>query len=276
MQAGAMTVFGARGKTGTAVIRALRRRGAFVRAVVREPVSPGSDAVGGADEVTVADLNDADATAAAVERAGGVYLMAPNMFHDEPGALNTLVQACDRQQIPRVVYHSVLHPYAPAMPHHLDKARVESFLHDSNLDWTILQPASYFENALGSWDSVRAGSWPLPYPSTVRFTPVALADVADVAARVLTELGHTRATYELAGPQDLSTDEMADQAAAVLGRPVAVTQTDPGPDTPPRLRAMFDYYAGHGFRGNPRTLALLLGRPPISWRQWLQQLPPPS
>ncbi len=269
MQAGSVVVFGAAGKTGVAVIRALRGRGAYVRAVVRTPVSPGSDAVGGADEVAVADLHDPAATAAALDGAAGAYLMAPNMFDDEPGVIRAIVDSCVRQRIPRVVYHSVLHPFAPAMPHHLDKAEVESYLHDSDLDWTILQPASYLENALGVWDGLLAGDWPLPYPGSVRFTPVALDDVAAAAARVLTEFGHTHATYELAGPQDLSTDEMAEQAAAVLGRPIRVRQVESAPDTPARLRAMFDYYARSGFRGNPRILALLLGRAPTSWRQWL-------
>lgn len=270
VQAGSIAVLGASGKTGQAVIRALRRRGAFVRAVVRHPISAGDERIGGADEVAIADLRDPAGMAAALEAAGGAYLMAPNMSDDEPTMMRAIIDGCVQQRIPRVVYHSVLHPYAPAMPHHRDKAEVESYLHERDLDWTILQPASYTENALGVWDSLQDGVWPLPYPASARFTPVALADVADAAARVLTELGHAHATYELAGPQDLSTDEMAATAATVLGRQIQVQQVAPPADAPERLRAMFDYYAHAGLRGNPRVLALLLGRSPTTWQAWLR------
>lgn len=265
-------MFGASGKTGRAVVRALRARGAFVRAVVCSPMDPGDERIGGADEVAVADLSDPERVCLAVEDAGGVYLMAPNMYPDEPAALGVAVEHCVAQRIPRVVFHSVMHPYAPSMPHHLDKARVESLLHDSDLDWSILQPASYLENVGGAARRVAAdGLWPVPYPPEARFTPVALDDVASVAARVLTEAGHRRSTYELAGPQDLSTAEMAAVLAEVLDRSVAARYDPAGPAIPDRLRAMFEHYAVAGFRGSPRALTQLLGHTPTSWRTWCEQ-----
>lgn len=278
---GPIAVLGAAGKTGAAMTSALIARGATVRAVVHraEQVAPARER--GAAEAVVADLADRAAVASALDGAAAVYVIAPNVHPDEPGLLDPAIAHCERHGPNRLVYHSVMHPYAPAMPHHLDKARVEARLQGGRLDWTILQPASYQDNAAGVWDSVRRnGIWPLPYSPTAVFTPVALADVADVAALVLTGTGHSYATYELAGPQVLSTTEMAEVAAGVLGRPVRVAagrdawRSGPGAAIPPDARAlleaMFDYYDNAGFCGGSVVLAALLDRTPSSWTDWVR------
>ena len=283
-----IAVTGAAGKTGRAVTAALAARGARVRALVH---TSGQAAAGvpGATDVVAVDLADPAAVRRALDGTAAVYLIAPNVHPDEPGLLGPVIDRCAQHGPRAVVYHSVIHPYAPAMPHHVDKARVEAMLAESGLDWAILQPASYFENALGVWDSVRErGIWSLPYSEHAPFTPVALADVAEVAATVLRDLAgigagtrhrHRFATYELAGPEVLTTADMARIAGEMLGRDVTVTVDRSAAEPPPgetarqqaartRLQAMFDYYDAHGICGNPTVLAVLLDRDPTSWRQW--------
>jgi uncharacterized protein YbjT (DUF2867 family) len=290
-----IAVTGAAGKTGRAVTAALAARGATVRALVHTPEQAAAG-VSGAGEAVAVDLADHAAACEALDGIAAVYLIAPNVHPDEPGLLGPVIDACARRGPRAVVYHSVIHPYAPAMPHHVDKARVEAMLAESGLDWAILQPASYFENALGVWPSVRErGVWPLPYSERTAFTPVALDDVAEVGATVLlvltgvtagsgdgTSARHRFATYELAGPEVLTTTDMARVTGEVLGRDVCVTvdRTRPEPASDEsdrqraartRLRAMFDYYDAHGICGNPTVLAALLGRAPTSWRHWVDQ-----
>lgn len=276
---GPVAVTGAAGKTGRAVVAALAARDVPVLALVHRPEQARAGIPGATASVAV-DLADPDAAHRVLAGTSAVYLIAPNVHPDEPALLESVIAGCEGSGPARVVYHSVLHPYAPAMPHHVDKARVEARLHDSRLDWTILQPASYFENALGAWDSVRAkGIWPLPYSATAPFTPVALDDVAEVAAAALSNPAHRFATYELAGPERLTTDDMARIAAEVLGHDVTVTagrrawREGPGrlldSDARERLEAMFDYYDRHGLCGNPTVLAALLQRAPTTWRDWL-------
>lgn len=267
-----VVVTGAAGKTGRAVTAALSRRGVGVRAIVHRP-EQARDGVPGAAESVVADFGDSAALAAAVEGAAALYLIAPNMHPDEFGISRDIIAACEAAGVRRLVYHSVIHPYAPAMPHHVDKARSEALMHESSLEWVVLQPASYFENAYGVWDSVRSeGIWPLPYSAQAPFTPVALVDVAEVAANALTEGRHRFATYELAGPELLTTAEMAEIAGEVLDLDITV-QVDRSPESaagcPSRLQAMFDYYDAHGICGNPTVLAALLARPATTWRDWV-------
>lgn len=268
-----IAVTGAAGKTGRAVTAALSRRGVPVRALVHRMEQAEAGVPGAAESVAV-DLTDTGAVQGALDGADAVYLMAPNMFPDEEALADSVIDACGRSGTERVVYHSVIHPYVPAMPHHVAKAEVEARLAASRLDWTVLQPASYFENALGVWDSVRtSGVWPLPYSAAARFTPVALDDVAEIAACALTDPRHRFATYELAGPEVLTTAEMAEIAGEVLGRAVTVDDhVDPiaAAARPPRLQAMFDYYDLHGICGNGTVLAALLRRPPTTWRGWVE------
>lgn len=267
-----VAVTGAAGKTGRAVTAALSRRGIPVRAVVHRPEQVAAG-IPGATEVVAADITDPVAATGALLGVQSVYLIAPNMYADEPRMIDMAVRGCHGAGVQRVVYHSVIHPYAPAMPHHVDKARVETMLHGCGLDWTILQPASYFENAYGVWDSVRQqGVWPLPYSAQAPFTPVALVDVAEVAASALTDGRYRFGTFELAGPEVLTTAEMAEIAGAVLDLDISVeVSRDPAEaaDRPPRLQAMFDYYDEHGICGNPTVLAALLARPATTWRDWV-------
>lgn len=254
------------------MVAALSRRGVPSKALVHREEQAAAGVPGATESVAV-DLRDGVALRSALDGVEALYLIAPNMYPDEPGLAADVIHACQAKGVQRIVYHSVIHPYVPAMPHHVGKATVESMLQESGLDWTVLQPASYFENAYGVWDSVRGeGRWPLPYSASAPFTPVALVDVAEIAAAALTDPRHRFATYELAGSEVLTTTEMAEIAGEVLGLDISVAvDRDPAASAarPARLQAMFDYYDAHGICGNGTVLAVLLHRPPTTWRAWV-------
>jgi uncharacterized protein YbjT (DUF2867 family) len=73
--------------------------------------------------------------------------------------------------------------------------------------------------------SIRAsGRLALPF-GTGRTSPVAASDVADVVTAILTAPhDHLGAVYELTGPATLDVDQLADQYAQALGRPVTAVQ----------------------------------------------------
>lgn len=280
---GTVAVTGAAGKTGRAVVAALAARGIEARALVHTAAQAEAGVPGAIANVAV-DLNDADQVGQALTGTEAVYLIAPNMHQDESALLENVISFCESyggaSGPSSVVYHSVIHPYLPQMPHHMGKAAVEARLHASGLNWSILQPASYFDNVLGVWDSIRGGTWPLPYSMYSPFTPIALADVADAAAVMVGDMiseepRYHWATFEIAGPEKLTTEQMAEQAADVLGHPVTVkVDSSPIAGRPPVLQAMFNYYDNYGICGNSRILVDLLaklGRTPTTWRQWVAQ-----
>jgi uncharacterized protein YbjT (DUF2867 family) len=270
-------VVGAAGKTGRAVTRALAARGVRVRAAVRRPESVRVVQSAGAAEQVVVDLVSGEGVDAALDGARAVYHLAPNVHPDEVGIARRVVSSAGRAGVERLVFHSVLHPHDSTMPHHLRKADAEEVVRAGVPAWTVLQPAAYHQNLLAA---ALAGRLDMPYSVDAPFTNVDLDDVAEVAARVLTEPGHDRATYELAGPELTTVRGLAAAASEVLGRPVVAAESDraawvagPGAALSAQVRrdllAMFAAYDARGLAGNPRVLAVLLGREPSTWRDVL-------
>ncbi len=220
-----VAVVGGHGKTGRAVAGALASRGATAVSLGR------------------ADWADLDA---AIAGCGAAYVIAPNLHPDEPAYVTDVIAALRRAGVRRVVYHSVASPYAPAMPHHVGKARSEDLVRRSGLDWTILQAGAYLQNLDLS------GPVEVPYSLDMPFGFLDLADLGRAAAVVLTEAGHGGATYELA-TRLATVRELADEAG------VPVTQV-PDPETHPWLSAMFAYYDQHGLPVGTGVLECLLGR----------------
>ncbi|ANS31569.1 nmrA-like family protein [Rhodococcus opacus] len=256
-----IAVIGAAGKTGAAVVAALEGL-ADVRRVVHTARRPGDFAV---DLDTGAGLDEA------LSGCRGVYFIAPNVHPDEPALLRNAMGAAASVGVEHLVYHSVAWPYTPLMPHHVDKARCEDALRTfGGLRWTVLQPCAYAEN-FGAVLAGTATTVELPYSPDAAFSFVALADVAEVAARILAEGAdiHHGATYELGGPEALSVRDLCDRS----GGPVSVKQvsvdewmsrhgrnlTDDGRA---RLAAMFEFYDRYGFLAGGALLESLLGRPP--------------
>jgi NAD(P)H dehydrogenase (quinone) len=219
-----IAVVGGHGKTGRAVVAALRMRDAEPRPLGR------------ADWVDLAD---------AVTGCEAAYLIAPNLHPDEPAYVAEALAALAEAGVPRVVYHSVASPYAPEMPHHLGKAVSEDLVRRSGLAWTILQPGAYLQNLDLS------GPVEVPYDVDAVFGFADLADVGAVAALVLTEKGHVGATYELAS-------RVTTVAELAAGAGVTARRTEDRPGG--WLGAMFAYYDRHGLPVGTRTMAALLGR----------------
>ena len=277
LRPGRVLVVGGSGKTGRAVAGALLRRGARVQVTVR----PGREGTAphGSTPVPL-DLDDGAGLGAALRDVDAVYHLAPNVHPGEVGMAHRVAEAAGSSGVRRVVFHSVLHPNDPRMPHHLRKAEAESALRDRIGDrLVVLRPAAYHQNLL---DAVLTGAVTVPYSLDARFTNVDLGDVAEVAAGMLLSPGHGGEVHDLVGPEEMTTREMARTAVDVLGRevrarsiPLAQWSAGPGAALPTAARtaleAMFAAYEEDGLTGDPRPLADLLGRRPTSWAETVRR-----
>jgi uncharacterized protein YbjT (DUF2867 family) len=277
-------ITGAAGKTGRAVITALAGRGETVRALVRRRQQAAMVEAAGAHEAVVGDLRSREAMITAASGVRAIYHICPNMHPDEVAIGRLAIEAGCVNGVERFVYHSVLHPQTEAMPHHWHKLRVEEMLLASALPFTILQPAAYMQNILAGWEAITTqGIYTVPYPVTTQLSLVDVADVAEVAARALTERGHGAATYELVGTEPLAQTAVAEILSQALQRPVEARELSlaewrqqaaaAGMDSYAinTLIKMFRYYATFDFTGNPRVLGHLLGREPTSLAAFLQR-----
>lgn len=275
-------VTGAAGKTGTAVIQALAAKNEQVRGLVRREEQVAEVTAVAAVEVVVGDMADTAVYQQAAEGVQAIYHICPNMHPDEVAIGNTAMQAARDSDVVRFVYHSVMHPQTKTMPHHWHKLQVEALLFTSGLSFTILQPAAYMQNILGSWRTiVEQGKYVIPYPVATKISMVDLGDVAEVAARVLTESGHEFAIYELAGSENLSQTAVAAILQDGLHRSVIAAEISQdewrknaaglGEYQMETLLKMFTYYAESGFVGNSHILAWLLGREPNKFEEFVRK-----
>ncbi len=270
-------VTGAAGKTGRALLRALRARGAAVRAWVRRPEQAPEVQQLGAQEVIVGDMRRPDRWPEALAGVQKVYHIPPNMHPDEETMAGLALTYARQAGVTHFVYHSVLHPQTEKMPHHWHKLRVEEMIFEAGIPFTILQPAPYMQNLLPYWPTiVGEGVYRVPYAPSTRLSLVDLEDVAEVGARVLTEPGHEGAIYELCGTPGMTQEEVATTLGRVLGRPVRAEKwpldaweaharaAGLDPYARDALKRMFVYYERYGLWGNPNVLRWLLGREPTS------------
>ena len=259
-------VVGATGKTGRAVCSALVAAGVPVRPAVRAGREPAAPAC---TSPVVVDLATGQGLAAPLDGARAAYHLPPNKHPDQVGLAARVGSAAYEVGLDRLVFHSVLHPDDARMPHHLRKAEAEAVLRGSlGEQVTVLRPAAYHQNLVAQ---ALAGMLRVPYSLDAPFTNVDLADVAEVAAGAL--LGaHAGQTLDLAGPEVLSTRQLAEQAAAVLRRDVSsdrisMQEWRAGPGAAlgvqarDDLTAMFTAYDDSGLVGDPTVLTGALGRP---------------
>jgi uncharacterized protein YbjT (DUF2867 family) len=267
------------------VARALAGQAAPVRALIHRPEQAQSLQAIGVHEIIVGDLLDGEAMQRAMDGVRAVYHMAPNVSPDEFPMGQTVIRAAESAGVERLVFHSVLHPHIEAMPHHWQKARVEERLFASGLAFTILQPTVYMQNLASAWDPIFAeGRYVVPYSPGTRLSLVDLEDVAQAAARVLTEPGHTGATIELVGTPGISPREIAEVLSTELGRRVtpevvpleawarSARASGLGEHQVSALTRMFAYYNDHGLTGNPQALTAVLGRQPTSFPAFVRRV----
>lgn len=255
-----MAVIGGHGKTGRAVTAALQQHDVVVRPLGR------------------AELAD---PVAALRGSDAAYLIAPNMYPDEPAFIGDLLETIATTDITKVVFHSVAMPYAPTMPHHMGKAIAEGFIRHLPIAWTILQPGPYLQNFLPALQSTPP-TLDQPYSVTKKFNFVDLADVAEAAAQAILDPRHDGATYELGGPDRMSIADVAGVAQGVLGTSVSANRIDPADwaanqsaGLEPRVRdwllSMFDYYDHYGLLVGSLPLEAILARTPTGIKAALQR-----
>jgi len=277
-------VTGATGNIGRKVVDQLVRRGASVRALVRNPAK--ADFPAGV-ELAQGDLLDVDALRTALNGVSTLFLLnavVPDEFTQALITLNLAREAGVR----RVVYLSVIHSDVYLnVPHFAAKFGVERMIEAMGFSATILRPAYFMDNDLTIKDVVADyGSYPMP----IGAKGLAMIDTRDIAEAAAIELlrrdqGSVELPLDrinLVGPDALTGVDVAAIWSAVLGRPVAYG----GDDTAgfeQNLRGFMPAWMAYDMRlmaerfmsdgmvpeaGDVARLTALLGRPLRSYRDF--------
>jgi uncharacterized protein YbjT (DUF2867 family) len=213
-------VTGARGNIGSRLVAALTCGGHAVRATTRDP-----SATAGlpADVETVElDVTDPHHAAAALRGVEAVFLYAVR------GEITGFLDAARDAGVEYVVLLSSPASFeAHEHDRHIGRVHraVERSLEDSGLPHTLLYPSWLATNAARDWaGQIRAtGSVALPFPDA-QFNPIHPGDVAEIAARLLTDAGCRARLQILTGPESLRLREIVAVLGDVLGSPIRIDE----------------------------------------------------
>jgi uncharacterized protein YbjT (DUF2867 family) len=281
-------VTGATGTVGRSVVEQLVKRGADVRALVRDPAKAsfpaGVTAVKG-------DLLDVESMRSALSGVSTLFLLnavVPDEFTQALIALNLAREA----GIERIVYLSVIHSDVYVnVPHFAGKYGVERMIEQMGLNATILRPAYFMNNEITIRDVVTGyGTYPMPIGSK-GLAMIDARDIGEVAAielirRERSAVPLPRDRINLVGPDTLTGAKAAAIWSEVLGRTIAY----PGDDTAGfennlrqfmpswmafDMRLMSERFLTDGMlpeTGDVERLTSLLGRPLRSYRDFVAEI----
>jgi uncharacterized protein YbjT (DUF2867 family) len=217
-------VTGPTGHVGSELVAALLAAGGRVRVLTRDPSRVAH--LAGRVETAIADLDRPETLAGAVRGVEAMYLLEAD---HGVGQTRNAVEAARAAGVRHVVQLSSIGARlaSDTAMGRAFRAR-ERLLQESGLAWTILRPGFFMSNALQWADSIRANRRVEHSYGEGRSAPVDPRDVAAVAATALATPGHEGKTYELTGPELLSTPDQVGILSRLLGtaiecvdRPVA-------------------------------------------------------
>ncbi len=280
----AILVTGSTGVVGKQVLEHLGGSGAQVRALTRTPEKAqfpdGVTAVKG-------DLSDLDGLRRAMSGVSTLFLLAPNAADELTQALQTLSVAREAG-VKGIVYLSVFKgaDYVD-VPHFTGKHTVERMIEHCDLPATVLRPAYFIQNDVRQKEPLLThGVYGMP----IGAKGISMVDVRDIGEAVARELLRReraanplpRETYELVGPDAMTSETVASIWAELLGSPVRYGGDDldvleqrlksvaPG-WLAYDMRLMMSRYQQDGAvasKAEVERFATLLGRQPRSYREF--------
>ena len=281
-------VTGATGNVGHNVVDQLAKRGADVRALVRDPAKadfPAGVAVVKGDLLDVGSLREAFSGVTSLFLLNAVV---PDEFTQALIALNIAREA----GIERIVYLSVINSDLYVnVPHFAGKFGVERMIEAMGMHATILRPAYFIDNEVMIKDVVTGyGIYPMPI-GTKGLAMVDARDIGEVAAIELIRRENAPDPLplnriNLVGPETLTGPAVARIWSEVLDREIAY----PGEDfagfeknmqqAMPSwmaldMRVMAERFVTDGMvpeEGDVERLTTMLGRPLRTYRDFAAQI----
>lgn len=268
------------GRTGRHVIDALRQRPEAL-----EIIGLSRESEPTLTDVTIikGDMEDSAVVLRAMSEIDAVVYYGPPLSSRETFIGVGMIDAAVKAKVGRFILISVIHPEIDDLMNHQAKLAVEAHLINSGLDWTVLRPQHYMQNV----DVLRAvehRALAMPYPPETTLGQVDLNDVAEAAAKVAVESGHSFATYDLASNEHLSVIEISRLLSETTGVPIRADRISvetllqrwqQGHEvdryTVNAFHRLFGYYSRHGIYGNANVLTWLLGRPATSFKAFIER-----
>lgn len=221
-------ISGATGQVGSEIVRSLSTREIPFRGMVRRESDARRLAEYPGAEPVVADFDDADSLARALQGVERAFLVTPSSAAASDRQ-RRFVDIAARAGVRHVVKLSQLHADRDSPVRFLRyHAVVEDAIRDSGMAWTFLRPNLFMQGLLIFRQSIVSQG---RFAIAAGRAGVSVVDVRDIAASAVAALtgpGHAGKIYDLTGPAAVSHAQMASVLSRVLGHPVEYV--DPGED----------------------------------------------
>lgn len=224
-------IVGATGRVGSALVKELIKRGMPVTAVVRDRNKV--EMFGKEVQVRISDLFDADTLAKAFEGGDTAFLITPENMHsqdvieDAKKVIENYRKAVMTSGIKRVVGLSSMGAGLGEGSGNLYISYLlERAFADLPVQTTFIRPAYYYSNWVGYLELAREyGILPTFFNPTQKIAMVAPEDVARFVATVMRSHALSAPVYEITGPVEYSSGDMAQFFSQYLNREVVARQT---------------------------------------------------
>lgn len=266
-----VAVTGSTGQLGRVVVGQLGDQASDIETVglARSPAKAADLGV----EVREADYDRPETLGPALSGVDTLLLISASEIGKRAAQHRNVIEAAKEAGVGRIVYTSLLHADTSPLDLAKEHLATESELKRSGIPLTILRNGWYTENYTGSIPGALAGGALLGSAGDGRISSATRADYADAAVAVLSEPGHEGRTYELAGDEAWTLDDLAaeisrqtdreipyrdlpeaEYAAALegFGLPEGLARAIAGWDTAASQGALFD---------DSRQVSKLIGRP---------------
>lgn len=278
-------IIGPSGAVGIPAIKSLLARGSTIRALTSSDESAENLKALGVQETVRGDWHVASDLAATMAGVNQVLYVPARFTKDEFEVGRCVVDAALSEGVAHFLLCSAFHPQIESLGHHWQKLRLEEYLIDSSLRYTVVQPSMFMQNLRVEWPAVLAeGVYARPYSPHSPMNVIDTLDLGEAIAAILTDERFWGATYELCGGELLSHAEMAGIISDELGKPVKAVHRDLGEwQSWARDRGWTDYaienymnmcrhYDAHGYKyGNDVSLQAIIGRPATNYRKFVQR-----
>ena len=209
-------VTGATGKLGRIVLEKLKERnsGTDIVALARSVEKALSLGV----EARVFDYQNAEMLPDAIKDIDYLLLISGNEIGKRALQHANVIEAAKKAGVKWIVYTSLLHAGTSSLSLAGEHLETEKKLKESGIKYTILRNGWYTENYTASIPGAIAGGAFIGSANDGKISSAARADYAEAAAVVLTTEGHYNKSYELAGDESYTLNDLAAEISRQTGK----------------------------------------------------------